>query len=240
MANPAMESKARHIFREALALYYIEGLQVDPQVETWLKNHGGWLPDPQELYGDGTPLDQPADEGEDATSADPVRAMGDAKVLMPKLFINLIKEMDNDLYTPLIQKVSAWMKEGSALLVKLVGIEALKNEIAVLKVNVKEKDDVIRTMKQELQLTRTLKEEIQDLKDIIRRRDDALQQMTTQVIKHEARISVLQLNLETATQRGDNWKSTCNEIVANLTKHAADCKSNRDDIVANLTKNASV
>ena len=119
-------------------------------------------------------------------------------------------------------------------------MQALKNEIAVLKANIKEKDDDLRTMGDKLAIVGTLKEEIQDLKTIIKKRDDDLQRLTTQVIKHEARISVLQLNLDSATRRGDVWRKTCDDIVANLTKHAADCKSNRDDIVADLTNNASV
>ena len=100
-------------------------------------------------------------------------------------------------------------------------MQALKNEIAVLKVNVKEKDDVIHTMKQELQLTRTLKEEIQDLKNIIKRRDDALHEVTMQVIKLETRTTVLQLNLDAATRRGDNWKKTCDDIVDGLIRRAS-------------------
>ena len=118
-------------------------------------------------------------------------------------------------------------------------MQALKNEIAVLKANVKEKDVDLLTMGQELKIVETLKEEIRDLKNIIKRRDDALHEVTMQVIKLETRMTVLQLNLDAATWRGDNWKKTCDEIVANMTKHAADCKSNRDDIVDGLTKKAN-
>ena len=109
-----MESKARHIFRDLLALHYIEDLDAGPLVETWLKNHGGWFPDPQEMYGDGTPLTAPVDEGEDATSADPARAMEDARALMPKLMANLTKEVertpDDDVYAPIAKDVTVWMK----------------------------------------------------------------------------------------------------------------------------------
>ena len=97
----------------------------------------------------------------------------------------------------------------------------LKNEIAVLKANIKEKDDDLRTMRDKLAIVGTLKEEIQDLKAIIKKRDDDLQRLTTQVIKHEARISVLQLNLDSATRRGDVWKKTCDDIVDGLIKKAS-------------------
>jgi len=90
-----MESKVRRIFREALAMHYIDGLEVGPQVDSWLKSHGGWFPDPQELYGDGSPMDQPIDEGEDVASKDPSRALDDAKELMPKLIANLAREMES-------------------------------------------------------------------------------------------------------------------------------------------------
>ena len=67
-----MEKRAREIFRDALALHYIDGIcAAGEEVELWLKTHGGWLPDPQEVYGDGTPLTQPEDEGWDVMSKEP-------------------------------------------------------------------------------------------------------------------------------------------------------------------------
>ena len=50
MANPVMESRARRIFRDALAMHYIERRVLGRQVGQWLTNHGGWFPDPQEDY----------------------------------------------------------------------------------------------------------------------------------------------------------------------------------------------
>jgi hypothetical protein len=78
-----MESRARGIFRDALALHYIEGLQeMGVSVEQWLQTHGGYFADPQEIYGDGSPDDQPADEGDAVTSANPAKALLDARRLM--------------------------------------------------------------------------------------------------------------------------------------------------------------
>ena len=79
-----METKARSIFRLALAHHYIDGIEADVavEVEAWLKSHKGWLPDPQELYGDGTPLTQPKDEGDAVSSAYPILAIAEAKRAM--------------------------------------------------------------------------------------------------------------------------------------------------------------
>ena len=78
-----METKARSIFRSALATYYIEGGDEGiSEVEAWLKSHKGWLPDPQEVYGDGTPLTQPKDEGDAVSSAYPILAITEAKRVM--------------------------------------------------------------------------------------------------------------------------------------------------------------
>jgi hypothetical protein len=118
MANPAMETKARRVFREALVLTYINGLEVGIEVDDWLQKHGGWFPDPGELYGDGTPLEQPKDEGEDVTSKDPVCAMKEATVLMSELLINLSWEMANnpedDDYKRLHELASSWVKESDS------------------------------------------------------------------------------------------------------------------------------
>ena len=59
MANAVMEKRTREIFREALALHHVGSIYVaGDAVESWLKTHGGWFPDPQEDYGYGslTPL----------------------------------------------------------------------------------------------------------------------------------------------------------------------------------------
>ena len=66
-----MEAKAREILRYALAAHYMEGDPNGHEFDAFLKKHGGWLPDPQELYDDGTPLTQPQDEGVDVRSTFP-------------------------------------------------------------------------------------------------------------------------------------------------------------------------
>ena len=63
-----LEFEARSLFRDVLAHHYIEGHPCGKDALKWLLKHGGYLPDPQEVYGDGTPLTQPADEGNDMKS----------------------------------------------------------------------------------------------------------------------------------------------------------------------------
>ena len=67
-----LEKDARNIFRTALVMHYMDGLPKSGDlISEWLKKHGGWFPDPQEIYGDGTPLTQPVDEGVDIQSPHP-------------------------------------------------------------------------------------------------------------------------------------------------------------------------
>ena len=81
-----MEKRARATFRDVLALHYIDGIcAAGEEVELWLKMHGGWFPDPQEVYGDGTPLTQPKDEGWDVMSTEPEKAMRGAERVMGSL-----------------------------------------------------------------------------------------------------------------------------------------------------------
>ena len=95
MADPIMEKRARVIFRNALVSHYIDGIEAGAAVEYWLRTHRGWLPDPQDTYGDGTPLTQPADEGEDVMSFTPALAMEEAKPLMQRL-VDTIEGADPD------------------------------------------------------------------------------------------------------------------------------------------------
>ena len=86
MASAIMEKRARAIFRDALALHYIDGIsKTGEEVNVWLTTHGGWFPDPQEVYGDGTPLTQPKDEGWDVMSKEPEKAMKGAERVMGAL-----------------------------------------------------------------------------------------------------------------------------------------------------------
>ena len=77
-----METAAREIFRYVLVAHYIDGHLFGEEADLWLKTHGGWLPDPAEMYGDGTPLTQPCDEGGCVMSKDPEKAMKEATGLM--------------------------------------------------------------------------------------------------------------------------------------------------------------
>ena len=42
--------------RELLAWHYMEGIDHGDRLAAWLLEFGGWMPDPQLLYGDGTPM----------------------------------------------------------------------------------------------------------------------------------------------------------------------------------------
>ncbi len=47
--------EVRGRMRELLAWHYMEGIEHGDRVAAWLHQFGGWMPDPQEAYGDGTP-----------------------------------------------------------------------------------------------------------------------------------------------------------------------------------------
>ena len=103
-ARESMEFKARRIFRDALAMHYIDGIgDVGAAVDGWLTVHGGWLPDPQEVYGDGTPP-QPRDEGPWAMASFPAKAMEDARSLM----VRLRDALDDDL---ILSSVKRWLDD---------------------------------------------------------------------------------------------------------------------------------
>ena len=97
MANPTMEKQARIVLRNALVMHYIVGIDAGEAVEAWLNTHGGWLPDNQETYGDGSPEMQPADEGEEVMSAEPEVAMVEAKSLLQRL----VDTVGEDVHDPL-------------------------------------------------------------------------------------------------------------------------------------------
>ena len=232
MANRAMESKARRIFRGALALHYIDGLdEAGSQVESWLKKHGGWLPDPQELYGDGTPLDQPVDEGDDATSKYPVCALDDAKALMPILLKTLNKEIeidpDDSVCAPIARLASDWLKENDSNEVctsssRVAGMELhatmqrLQNEIEELKVTIKDKDKLLLQLTLRDEQVMTLKDENRDLKDIIKKRDIDLHELTVRFMKNESTITILTHKLDMERMASESWKKTCSDILDGL------------------------
>jgi hypothetical protein len=89
MGNPEMESAARRIFRQALHLHYIEGLECGDAVQQWLRTEGGWFRDNQEMYEADV-----RDDPEDIMSNDPFRAMSQARDLMLRLYYTLRIEID--------------------------------------------------------------------------------------------------------------------------------------------------
>ena len=56
----------------------MEGIEHGDRVAAWLLEFGGWMPDPSELYGDGTPLTRPLDQGLYAPCLDIERAIAEA------------------------------------------------------------------------------------------------------------------------------------------------------------------
>ena len=73
----------RRRMRDLLAAHYVgEDCVEGPQIEAWLLEWGRWFPDPQEMYGDATPLTQPVDQGADAHCSTPDQAIYDAECLL--------------------------------------------------------------------------------------------------------------------------------------------------------------
>ena len=104
-----MEKRAREIFRHALLKHYIDEIPCGAEVHSWLKTHGGWFPDSQETYGDGTPLTQPVDEGVDVASKEPETALREAKNVMEILWPTLDDE-DADLANSISDWIRAFIK----------------------------------------------------------------------------------------------------------------------------------
>ena len=104
MANAAMETEARNVFRGALVEDYINGLEAGKEVSKWLSTHGGWFPDPQLDYGE----EPPNDEGNAVMSPQPAAAMADAKSVMLRLHETLT---DEDEHKALMKEVCNWLRK---------------------------------------------------------------------------------------------------------------------------------
>ena len=76
--------------RELLAWHYMGGIEFGDSVAAWLLEFGGWMPDPQEVYGDATPLTQPLDQGLYTPCLDIERAIADAAELFDLIEIHNI------------------------------------------------------------------------------------------------------------------------------------------------------
>ena len=72
--------EVRGVLRCILAHHYMEGHPVSEEAGNWLMRWGGWFPDPQVLYGDGT--ETPLDTGVDGPCADLRAALEEADVLL--------------------------------------------------------------------------------------------------------------------------------------------------------------
>jgi hypothetical protein len=70
----------RGVLRRILAHHYMEGHPLGEEVENWLLRFGGWFPDPQVLYGDGTST--PHDTGVDGPCPDLIAALEEANLII--------------------------------------------------------------------------------------------------------------------------------------------------------------
>ena len=70
----------RILFRQILAQHYVDSHPIGTEVEAWLMRWGGWFPDPQVLYGDGSSRLQ--DEGVDCPCPDVIAALEHSELLL--------------------------------------------------------------------------------------------------------------------------------------------------------------
>ena len=100
------EKEARDLFRDILTQHYVDGHPCGKDADDWLRKHGGWFPDPQELYDDGTSL--PKDEGLDVRRQHPA-ALEEAFNLITKLDQWLLsanlEDMSDDLHRYISNKI---------------------------------------------------------------------------------------------------------------------------------------
>ena len=72
--------EVRVLFRQILAQHYMESHPLGAEVEDWLLRFGGWFPDPQVLYGDGS--SRLIDNGVDCPCPDVITALEDSELLL--------------------------------------------------------------------------------------------------------------------------------------------------------------
>ena len=70
----------RILFRQILAQHYVDNHPLGSEVEGWLMCWGGWFPDPQVHYGDGSCRLQ--DEGVDCPCPDIIAALEHSELLL--------------------------------------------------------------------------------------------------------------------------------------------------------------
>ena len=100
--------EVRSRMRELVTWHYMEGIEFKDMVAAWLLEFGGWLPDPQEVYGDATPL--PLDQGLYAPCLDIERAIGEAAELFDLIVMHNINGS-----APGAREEAGQTKEGEAL-----------------------------------------------------------------------------------------------------------------------------
>ena len=72
--------ESRVVLRRILAHEYMEGHALGEEAEKWLLRYGGWFPDPQLLYGDGTSA--PSDTGVDGPCSEIDAALSEAELII--------------------------------------------------------------------------------------------------------------------------------------------------------------
>jgi len=70
----------RILLRQILAQHYVDSHPIGAEVEGWLMRWGGWFPDPQVHYGDGSSRLQ--DEGVDCPCPDVIAALEHSELLL--------------------------------------------------------------------------------------------------------------------------------------------------------------
>ena len=70
----------RILLRQILAQHYVDTHPLGAEVEDWLLRWGGWFPDPQVHYGDGSSRLQ--DEGVDCPCPDVIAALEHSELLL--------------------------------------------------------------------------------------------------------------------------------------------------------------
>ena len=72
--------EVRILLRQILAQHYVDTHVLGAEVEDWLLRWGGWFPDPQVLYGDGSSRLQ--DNGVDCPCPDVIAALEHSELLL--------------------------------------------------------------------------------------------------------------------------------------------------------------
>ena len=73
--------EVRILLRQILAQHYVDTPHsLGTEVEAWLLRWGGWFPDPQKLYGDGSSRLQ--DNGVDCPCPDVIAALEESELLL--------------------------------------------------------------------------------------------------------------------------------------------------------------